>query len=155
MTGSTGFWMARARFDPGKGYGVAMLLWPQSNHWPSDGELDIVESAQPDRSTALSSVHWGSPPKGERDNGKLQGDYTKRHTYAVDWQPRFVKYSIDGQTVYDTRYSKKHPVIPQNPMHLVIQQEPGPYGAPGWIPAPDASTPDRLAVRVDWVRMYT
>ncbi|MFF0148836.1 hypothetical protein ATK36_0283 [Amycolatopsis sulphurea] len=57
--------------------------------------------------------------------------------------------------MYDTRYSKKHPVVPQDPMYLVIQQEPGPYGAPGWIPAPDASTPDRLAVHVDWVRVYT
>ncbi|MBB4684446.1 glycoside hydrolase family 16 protein [Amycolatopsis jiangsuensis] len=149
-----GLWMVRARFDAGKGYGVAMLLWPQSNHWPEDGELDMVESARPERNTALASVHWGSLPNGQRDSGKLWGDYTQWHTYAVDWQPGFVKYSIDGQTVYDTRYSTKNPGIPKNPMHLVIQQEPGPFGAPGWIPAPDESTPDQVTTHVDWVRMY-
>ncbi|GAA3523447.1 hypothetical protein GCM10022222_01870 [Amycolatopsis ultiminotia] len=149
-----GLWMVRAKFDAGKGYGPAMLLWPQSNHWPEDGELDLVESAQPKRTTALSSVHWGSLPNGKRESGKLWGDYTQWHTYAVDWQPDFVKYSIDGQTVYDTRYSLQNPGIPKNPMHLVIQQEPGPFGAPSWIPAPDASTPDQVIVHVDWVKIY-
>jgi beta-glucanase (GH16 family) len=149
-----GLWMVRAKFDAGTGYGVAMLLWPQSNRWPQDGELDLVESARPKKNTALSSIHWGNPPGGERDSGKLTGDYTQWHVYAVDWQPTYVKYSIDGQTVYDTRFSAKKPGIPKTPMHLVMQQEPGPFGAPGWIPAPDASTPDRVTVHVDWVRMY-
>ncbi|WP_020674167.1 glycoside hydrolase family 16 protein [Amycolatopsis nigrescens] len=149
-----GLWMVRAKFDPGKGYGAAMLLWPKSNVWPQDGELDIVESVRPQRISALSSVHWGEPPNGERDSGKLWGDYTQWHVYAVDWQPDYVKFSIDGQTVYDTRYSTKKPAIPNKPMHLVMQQDPGPYGAPGWIPAPDETTPDNVAVHVDWVRMY-
>ena len=149
-----GLWMARAKFDPGAGFGVAMLLWPQSNVWPQDGELDLVESARPQKNTALSSVHWGSPPSGQRDTGKLTGDYTQWHVYAVDWQPDHIKYSIDGQTVYDTRYSTKKPGIPNKPMHMVMQQEPGPFGAPGWIPAPDASTPDQVTFHVDWVRVF-
>lgn len=149
-----GLWMVRARFDAGKGYGVAMLLWPKSNRWPQDGELDMVESARPQKNSAISSIHWGEPPNGLRDSGKLWGDYTQWHVYAVDWQAGYVKYSIDGKTVYDTRYSSKHPTIPGTPMHLVIQQEPGPFGAPGWIPAPDQSTPDTVTVHVDWVRMY-
>ena len=149
-----GLWIVRAKFDPGNGYGVAMLLWPKSNQWPQDGELDMVESVRPQRISAISSVHWGNPPSGQRDSGKLWGDYSQWHIYAVDWQPGFVKYSIDGQTVYDTRVSTKNPVVPSTPMHLVVQQDPGPYGAPNWIPAPDASTPDNVAVNLDWVRMY-
>jgi hypothetical protein len=39
-------------------------------------------------------------------------------------------------------------------MHLVIQQEPGPFGAPGWLVAPNSSTPDDVMVHVDWVRVY-
>lgn len=149
-----GLWMARAKFDAGAGFGVAMLLWPQSDQWPQDGELDLVESARPKKNTALSSVHWGAPPNGQRDSGKLTGDYTQWHVYAVDWRPDYIKYSIDGQTVYDTRYSDKKPGIPHKPMHLVMQQEPGPFGAPNWIPAPDASTPDQVTFHVDWVRVY-
>ncbi|HWC81365.1 MAG TPA: glycoside hydrolase family 16 protein [Pseudonocardiaceae bacterium] len=149
-----GTWLVRARFGPGAGYGPAILLWPQSNNWPADGEIDLVESMQPKRNTALASLHWGTSAPGHRESGKLYGDYTQWHVYAVDWQPTYVKISIDGQTVYDTRYSKENPAIPHTPMHLVIQQEPGPFGAPGWLVAPNSSTPDDVMVHVDWVRVY-
>ncbi|HEX3782856.1 MAG TPA: glycoside hydrolase family 16 protein [Pseudonocardiaceae bacterium] len=149
-----GVWMVRARFDAGAGYGPAILLWPQSNDWPADGEIDLVESVQPSRDTALASVHWGTTAPGYRESGTLRGDFTQWHVYAVDWEPTFVKISIDGTTVYDTRYSAVHPTIPKTPMHIVIQQEPGPYGAPGWIVPPNSSTPDDVQVHVDWVRIY-
>ena len=150
-----GTWLVRARFDPGAGYGPAILLWPQSGQWPSDGEIDLVESVQPQRNTALASLHWGTTAPGQRDSGKLYGDYTQWHVYGVDWRPDHVRISIDGQAVYDSRYSTDHPVIPHHPMHLVIQQEPGPFGAPGWIVAPGPSTPDDVQVHVDWVRIYS
>jgi endo-1,3-1,4-beta-glycanase ExoK len=149
-----GLWEVRARFDAGAGYGPAILLWPRSNVWPRDGEIDLVESVQPNRSTALSSLHWGNPPRGQRESGKLTGDYTQWHVYAVDWQPTYVKMSIDGQTTYDSRYSKQHPTIPSTPMHLVVQQEPGPFGGSNWIVAPNPSTPDDVVEHVDWVKIY-
>jgi beta-glucanase (GH16 family) len=149
-----GVWMVRARFDAGAGYGPAILLWPQSNDWPTDGEIDLVESVQPSRDTALSSLHWGTTAPGHRESGTLDGDYTQWHVYAVDWEPTYVVISIDGTTVYDSRNSTLHPTIPRTPMHLVIQQEPGPYGAPGWIVPPGPSTPDDVMVHVDWVKIY-
>jgi endo-1,3-1,4-beta-glycanase ExoK len=149
-----GLWMVRARFDAGAGYGPAILLWPQSNDWPKNGEIDLVESIQPSRDTALSSIHWGDTAPGHRESGALRGDYTQWHVFAVDWEPTFVKISIDGTTVYDTRYSSLHPVIPSTPMHIVIQQEPGPYGGAGWIGPPNSSTPNDVLVHVDWVRIY-
>ena len=149
-----GEWVVRARFDPGAGYGPAILLWPQSNDWPRDGEIDLVESVQPQRDTALASIHWGDTPPGYRESGKLLGDFTKWHTYTVDWEPGYVSIAIDSTVVYDTRNSTSHPVIPSTPMHLVIQQEPGPFGGTGWIVAPNASTPNDVMVHVDWVKIY-
>lgn len=149
-----GEWAVRAKFDAGAGYGPAILLWPQSNNWPQDGEIDLVESVQPTRDTALSSIHWGDTPPGYRESGKVYGDFTQWHTYTVDWEPTYVVIAIDGTTVYDTRKSTAHPTIPSTPMHLVIQQEPGPFGGANWIVAPNSSTPDDVVVHVDWVRIY-
>ena len=149
-----GVWAVRARFDPGTGYGPAILLWPQSNSWPHDGEIDLVESVQPTRDTALASVHWGDTPPGQRESGKLLGDFTRWHVYTVDWEPTYVSIAVDGTVVYDTRHSSQNPVIPSKPMHLVIQQEPGPFGGANWIVPPNSSTPDDVVVHVDWVRIY-
>jgi beta-glucanase (GH16 family) len=149
-----GVWMVRAKFDPGAGYGPAILLWPQSNIWPQDGEIDMVESVQPKRDTALASIHWGDAPPGHRESGTLYGDYTQWHTYTVDWEPSYVTISVDSTVVYDTRKSTLHPTIPSTPMHLVIQQEPGPFGGANWIVAPNSSTPDDVIAHVDWVKIY-
>jgi beta-glucanase (GH16 family) len=149
-----GMWAVRARFDPGAGYGPAILLWPQSNNWPHDGEIDLVESVQPSRDTALSSLHWGDTAPGYRESGKQYGDFSKWHVYTVDWQPTYVSMAIDGTVVYDTRQSTRQPVIPSTPMHLVIQQEPGPFGGANWIVAPNSSTPNDVTVHVDWVKIY-
>ena len=149
-----GQWVVRAKFDPGAGYGPAILLWPQSNNWPHDGEIDLVESVQPTRDTALASLHWGDTAPGNRDSGKLLGDFTRWHTYTVDWEPAYVSIMVDSTVVYDTRKSTQHPTIPSTPMHLVIQQEPGPFGGSTWIVAPNSGTPDDVMVHVDWVKIY-
>src|SRR5205807_5562556 len=54
-----GRWEVRARFEAGTGYGQAILLWPRSNRWPQDGELDFVETPNPSTNVAVATVHWG------------------------------------------------------------------------------------------------
>lgn len=149
-----GIWALKAKLDYGKGYAPAMLLWPRSNRWPQDGETDILETVQPKRISDVASVHWGQPPRGDRESGKVWGDFTRWHVYWVDWQPDYIKIYVDRTLVYDSTTSKKNPVIPDNPMHLVLQQEPGPYAPKVWLPAPDESTPDRVVMHVAWVRIY-
>ncbi|MGA8114953.1 MAG: family 16 glycosylhydrolase [Actinocatenispora sp.] len=149
-----GIWAIKAKLDAGKGYAPAMMLWPKSNAWPTDGETDIIETVQPKRISDVASVHWGDPPSGLRESGKTWGDFTKWHVFWVDWQPTYIKIYVDRTLVYDTTTSSKHPVIPAKPMHLVLQQEPGPYAPKVWLPAPDGSTPDQVVVHVDWARYY-
>src|SRR5256714_317456 len=79
-----GVWQVRARFEAGTGYGQAILLWPESNHWPQDGELDFVETPGGPKTTAIGTVHWGAD--NQQDARKAQGDFTAWHTYAVEWR---------------------------------------------------------------------
>jgi beta-glucanase (GH16 family) len=147
-----GMWQVRARFEKGVGFGQAILLWPQSERWPEDGELDFVETPFGSKTTAVGTIHWGTT--NHEDGKRVTGDYTAWHTYAVQWRSGSVKMLIDDVVYYDSSTSSKHPDIPQTPMHLAIQQEPGPFGD-NWVPPPDASTPDQVTMHIDWVRIYS
>ncbi|WP_158550861.1 family 16 glycosylhydrolase [Geodermatophilus sp. TF02-6] len=142
-----GRWEFRARVEPGTGYAPAILLWPDSDNWPVDGEIDVMEIIAGDRQTNHTTVHYGADD--QRDEGIVTGDFTQWHTYAVDWQPDSITVYLDGDQIYSTTNPA---AIPHGPMHLAIQLDVGPQGT--WIPAPDETTPDAVSLYVDWVRMY-
>jgi endo-1,3-1,4-beta-glycanase ExoK len=146
-----GIWQVRARFDAGRGYGQAILLWPQSNRWPQDGELDFVETPRAQKNVAYGTIHWGTD--NQSDETELTGDFTQWHVYTVEWRPDRVRMFVDNQVLYDSAASKQHPVIPSTPMQLAMQQEPGPFDT-NWVPAPNATTPDQVVMHIDWVRIY-
>jgi hypothetical protein len=148
-----GRWEVRAQFDRGTGFGPAVILWPASNQWPDDGEIDVVETPHGDRSLSYSTVHWGSAADHRTDNGTRRGDFSGWHTYAVDWLPGLIRITVDGAVVYDSTTGPNRPDVPSGPMHLALQQEPGPFGD-SWVAAPNSSTPSTVSMRVDWVRIY-
>lgn len=147
-----GMWQVRARFEAGVGYGQALILWPTSDNWPDEGELDFVETPHADRRDAALTVHWGAD--NQIDYRWVDGDFTQWHTYTVIWKPGLVQMLIDDHVYYDSSTSRAHPVAPDHPMHLAIQQEPGPLDAPDWVPPPNAKTPDTVTLHIDWVRLY-
>ncbi|MCZ2803714.1 glycoside hydrolase family 16 protein [Modestobacter sp. VKM Ac-2983] len=142
-----GRWEFRARVEEGTGYAPAILLWPDSDRWPVDGEIDVMEIVEGDRQTNHTTVHHGADD--QRIEGIVTGDFTQWHTYAVDWQPTAITVYLDGEEIYRTTDPA---AIPHGPMHLAIQLDVGPQG--NWIPAPDATTPDSVSLYVDWVRLY-
>ena len=133
---------ARLRLRP------RLLLWPDSEDWPEDGEIDIMEIPKGDRTKAYFTVHWGE--HNTQDGGSAAGDFTQWHTFAVEWTPDHVSGFVDGEQVYRT---DKPEANPPGPMHFAMQQDIGPYGD-DWIPAPDAGTPATCTFEVDWVRIY-
>jgi endo-1,3-1,4-beta-glycanase ExoK len=148
-----GRWQIRARFEAGTGYGQAILLWPTSERWPDDGEIDIVETPTATKRTADGTVHWGTSARPEEDSNRITGDFTAWHTYTVDWRPGSVKLYVDETLLYDSTSGSHPPTVPSTPMSLALQQEPGPFGT-NWVPAPTAATPDRVVMHIDWITLY-
>ena len=143
-----GRWEARVRSEQGNGYGPVMLLWPESEEWPEDGEIDIMEIPKGERQRASFTVHWGED--NQQDGKSVEADFTQWHTFAVEWTPEHIIGYLDGKEFYRNEDSDANP---PGPMHLALQQDIGPYGT-NWIPAPDSTTPAECTFEVDWVRIY-
>jgi hypothetical protein len=142
-----GRWEVRAQMEKGAGYGPAILLWPDSEKWPTDGELDIVELPQGDRSEAAMTSHYGTD--NLQQGQSVFGDFSQWHTYAVDWLPNSVTFYIDGVA----RFKITDPAaIPSTPHHLAIQNDVGAFGS--FIGCRDASTPPTVALHVSSVRVF-
>jgi beta-glucanase (GH16 family) len=142
-----GRWEVRMRADRGSGYSAVVLLWPDSDRWPIDGEVDFAEISAPNRDRNDFTLHWG------RDNSQesvtLNGDFTQWHDYAVEWEPDHLTIFVDGLAVYRTTDPVK---IPRVPMHLAVQQDvlDGEAGSS----AAGLGSPTGVIMHVDWVRMY-
>ncbi|MFP5023205.1 glycoside hydrolase family 16 protein [Pseudonocardia phyllosphaerae] len=142
-----GRWEFRARTDAGKGYSPAILLWPDSEKFPDDGEVDMMEIPTAARTAAHAFVHYGK--RNDLVQSATRGDFTRFHDFALEWLPDRITWYVDGVKKWEVRDKK---VIPTKPMHLCIQLDQGP--ARNWIPAPDASTPDKVRLQVDHARIY-
>lgn len=140
-----GRWEFRARTDKGVGFGSAILLWPDSEKWPEDGELDMMEVPSENRGLAHTIIHWGAG--NETFGGATPGDFSQWHTFAFEWLPDRLTMYVDGAKTFETI----DPVmIPTKPMHATIQLDQGP--APGWLDAPPDGGPD-IRLQVDYLRV--
>ncbi len=142
-----GRWEFRAKMDKGNGFGPAILLWPASERWPIDGEIDIFESALGERDHANFTLHYGYD--NSQIGHSLQGDFSQWHTWAMEWQPDHITYWIDGQKLWTTTNKA---AIPTTPMHMAIQLDAGQAG--WWIPGRDANSPAEISLHVDWMKVY-
>jgi hypothetical protein len=141
-----GRWEVRARSDPGKGLSSVALLWPDSENWPEDGEIDFMEVPDADKSRAHSFVHWGEGGADRATGNSVTGDFTQWHVFAVEWLPDRVTTYVDGRKVLEVTDPA---IIPDTPMHLTLQLDQGPVA--NWLPAPDAGD---ARMQVDWVKVY-
>jgi beta-glucanase (GH16 family) len=144
-----GRWVVRAKMEKGNGYGPALLLWPDSENWPEDGEIDFLELPKGDRSEALMTSHWGAD-NAQASHG-VTGDYSQWHTYTVDWLPDRLVFYIDD--IEQWRVTDPA-AIPTKPMHLALQNDIGACND-GWIGCRDASTPATVSLWVSSVRVYS
>ena len=125
-----GRWEFRARTDKGRGFGSAILLWPESERFPQDGEIDIMEVPSETRDRAHFIVHFAGPGGSDKVYGSYaEDDFSQWHTFAVDWLPDRIVYYVDG--VERFRVTDRN-IIPDKPMHLAMQFDQGPKK--DWIP---------------------
>lgn len=143
-----GRWEIRMRTDAGAGYSGVATLWPQSGKWPDDHEIDIVELSAPDRNAADYFLH--KAPDNTHISQSVHGiDFTRWHTFAVDWEPHRITYYLDGRqtwTVTDPTY------IPVKPMHLTLQLDVTCFA--NSHNCRTSLTPTRLVMHVDWIKIY-
>jgi beta-glucanase (GH16 family) len=131
----------RYRTDSLAGYKMAWLLWPDSEEWPQDGEIDFPERSLDSGFVAGVVHHRG----GERESDKTihrvpapQG----WQTAVIEWSPGLVVFLLDGVEI--GRVTER---VPVSPMHWVIQTETAVRPEP---PADDVAG----LVEIDWVAAW-
>jgi len=79
------------------GYGVANLLWPDSEDW-GDGEIDFPEAGFGEEPTAYH--HCLSPrPKDNCSIFRTGVTWSEWHVYRIEWLPTGTSYYIDGRLI--------------------------------------------------------
>jgi len=112
-----GVWQVRAKFDAGPGYGQDIGLWPQSGDAAAEGHLSIAES---DQAAKGSSWHAVIAPGGGSKGAGTPGNFAAWHVYTMEWRATFVRFAIDGTTVFDTRTDAPGLAIPHTAEHLIL-----------------------------------
>ncbi|QRP46854.1 glycoside hydrolase family 16 protein [Amycolatopsis sp. FDAARGOS 1241] len=88
-----------------RGQGMWPAFWMLGGgDWPTDGEIDVMENVGFEPNTVHGTIHGpgysGSGGIGAAYSGpNFSDDF---HTYAVDWSPNKIVWSVDGN-VYQTR----------------------------------------------------
>jgi beta-glucanase (GH16 family) len=134
-----GKWEVRMRVserDPK--YHPVLLLWPDSEKWPCDGEVDFAEGWS---KTDIVNFVLISGCEDTVTRMFTTVDQTQWHDYAVEWTATAMVGYIDGVEVFrDTTASH----LPPGPMHMTMQLD--------WFP--DGTTTIPSWMDVDWVRFY-
>lgn len=100
-----GRWEARVRSqadgaDNGRTYHPLLILWPDSDRWPQDGEYDYLENSAPGEDCAEAFIHYPHDPdvSNQQEFAQRCGvDLTQWHNIAVEWTPDHVKGFVDGE----------------------------------------------------------
>lgn len=102
-------------------YYVAWLLWPQSERWPQDGEIDFPEG---NLAGNVGGFHHysgaGSCANGCQDVASVPANrkFTDWHTYTIEWSPGRVKFILDNTVVLNSTNW-----VPSGPMRWQLQTE--------------------------------
>jgi beta-glucanase (GH16 family) len=141
-----GKYLVRFRMARGQGIAPAILLWPQGNSWPP--EIDFSENNGSNRLTDYATLHYGT--NNAQVQRRVAVNLSHWHTLGVQWTPGRLVYTLDGRdwaTVINAN-------VPSIPMVLDIQTQGWACGTSAWEQCPNAETPSRVNLYVDWVVAY-
>jgi len=137
-----GRYSVRFKNDVLPGYASAWLLWPNSERWPDDGEIDFPEASLFGNKTVNAFSHYASSAGGQDWFGSSIVMTSAWHTATVEWAPGSVTFYLDG-----TKMGTSTKMTPATAMHWVLQTETS-YGT---VPADTTSG----HVLVDWVAQWS
>ncbi len=149
-----GRYAVRFRLDPTRmvnnaaGYKTAWLLWPKSNVWPRDGEIDFPEGN-------LNGKIFGFLHKQDATLGSDQyyaitnAVYTDWNTAVIEWGPDKTSFFLNGNLITNASGGKSEWTerIPNTPMRYILQTETTLSGE---------VTPENSEghIQVDWITVY-
>ncbi|TXS52166.1 glycoside hydrolase family 16 protein [Streptomyces sp. t39] len=160
---TTTYGHVEARMKVPRGQGMWPAFWMLGNDigqvgWPASGEIDVMENVGFEPSTVHGTLHG----PGYSGSGGIGAGYTLPggqvfadafHTFAVDWSPNEVTWSVDG-TVYQRRTPADlggRQWVFDKPFFLILNLAVGGY----WPGDPDGSTVFPQQLVVDHVRVTT
>ena len=144
-----GKYEVRFRMAQGHGIKYAVLLWPESERWPIDGEIDFAEDGGTDRRSTTATLHYGA------DNSQIQkdltADFSQWNTLGVEWSPGKLVYTLNGRP-WSTLTGA---MVPHTAMNLAIQTEANTCGTWAGATCPNSTTPAHVDMQVDWTATYS
>jgi len=136
-----GKYSVRFRTDSLPGFYSAWLLWPQSENWPYDGEIDFPEGGIDSSMCAFLHHEYATSP-GDQDAFCTSTLWSSGwHTATTEWGPTQTKFILDGVVIGTSTTN-----IPSTPMRYVLQNE------ACWGSCPSSSLSGYI--QVDWFVMY-
>lgn len=161
FTATYGHVEARMKIPRGQGIWPAFWMLGQDIGqvgWPNSGEIDVMENVGFEPSTVHGTLHG----PGYSGSGGIGAGYTLPngeafadafHTFAVDWAPDKITWSVDG-TTYQTRTPADlngNEWVFDKPFFLILNLAVGGY----WPGDPDGSTTFPQQLVVDEVKVST
>ena len=153
---------ARLFTKPHSGNFPALWMMPQdgSAGWPKAGEIDIWEQINTESvSYHTLHSHWTFTLKHKQNpTSAVQGrniDYSRYHTFAVEWTPTLISWYVDGELVGSAPKSTDSDALANGqwpytkPFYLILNQS---VGDGSWASSPDPNFV--YETRFDWVRVY-
>ncbi|MGW5281013.1 ricin-type beta-trefoil lectin domain protein [Streptomyces collinus] len=149
---------ARMKIPRGQGMWPAFWMLGTPVNWPDSGEIDVMENVGFEPSTVHGTIHG----PGYSGSGGIGAGYSLPggqafadafHTFAVDWAPDSLTWSVDG-TVYQRRTPADlggRTWVFNKPFFLILNLAVGGY----WPGDPDGSTPLPAQLVVDSVSVTT
>ena len=158
FTAQYGHVEARMKIPRGQGMWPAFWMLGTPVNWPDSGEIDVMENVGFEPSTVHGTIHG----PGYSGSGGIGAGYTLPggqafadafHTFAVDWAPDSITWSVDGNV-----YQRRTPAdlggrtwVFNKPFFLILNLAVGGY----WPGDPDGSTAFPQQLVVDHVSVTT
>lgn len=149
-----------ARIKVPQGAGLWPAFWSLGTNideipWPTAGEIDIMENVGREPSTAFGTIHGPGYSGGQSFGGTydVSGALGDRfHTFAVEWQPDHITWTIDGIAYHEATPADVAPNqwVFNHPFSLLLNTAVG--GNFGGPVGADTTFPQRMLV--DYVRVY-
>jgi beta-glucanase (GH16 family) len=159
FTQAYGHFETRMKLPRGQGMWPAFwMLGTGDQGWPGNGEIDVMENVGYEPGSVHGTIHG----PGYSGSGGIGAGYTLPngqafaddfHTFAVDWAPNTITWSVDGHA-YETRtpadLNGDHWVF-DHPFFIIMNLAIGGY----WPGDPDGSTTFPQQLVVDYVHVTT